>query len=380
MAKRAKEDDVLNAIDDELFSDLKSAINKEIPNSAFILGDDEAPTDVKEYVSSGSYQLDTLISNKESGGGFPVGRVTEITGLEASGKSLLAIEACRDTQKKGGICIYIDTENATDLTFLVNMGLNPKRLIYVQVPTTEEVFQVIEKTVERITEKYKSKKNRPIVTVIWDSLAQTSTQAEVEGGYGDMQYASQAKVIGKGMRKIVQFLGASNVCFIILNQLKYKIGVVFGDPLQSSGGMATKYACSVRVRLTRKGKLLGPDKKAIIGYETQAEVIKNKVGPPGGKCLFDIFFNRGVSDDSKVLDFLTSKGLVQEVTSQKSLFVLETGEGIEFKNKEWLNISREHNEYIQRLVKKSLVTDLANPEFNLSEVERVEVSESELPE
>ena len=231
MAKKAKEEEFLSAIDDDLFSDLKSSINKEIPNSAFILGDDDAPTDVKEYVSSGSYQLDTLISNKESGGGFPVGRVTEISGLESSGKSLLAIEACRDTQKKGGICIYIDTENATDLSFLVNMGLNPKRLIYVQVPTTEEVFQVIEKTVERITEKYKSKKNRPIVTVIWDSLAQTSTQAEIEGSYSDMQYASQAKVIGKGMRKIVQFLGASNVCFIILNQLKYKIGVVFGDPL-----------------------------------------------------------------------------------------------------------------------------------------------------
>ena len=227
-----KEEEFIGFGDQEIYQELKSVVNKQIPNSAFILGDDDAPNIVNDFISLGSYQLDTIISNKADKGGAPVGRITEISGLNSSGKSLIAIEACRATQRKNGICLYIDTENATSLEWLVNLGLDPKRLVYIQVQTTEEVFQTVESVVGHLLEKYKGKKTRPIITIIWDSVAQTSTQAENEGSYSDMQMASQAKVIGKGIRKITQFLGASNVCFIILNQLKMKMNVPnkYSDP------------------------------------------------------------------------------------------------------------------------------------------------------
>lgn len=232
MAKQ-KKDDIVDMIDigDDIHRELKEAINKQVAGSAFILGDDDTPTDVNEWISTGSYQLDSLISNRPDVGGFPVGRISEVSGFESSGKSLIAIEACKDTQKKGGIVVYIDTESATSIPFLENMGIDPRRLVYVQVPTTEEVFETVQAVVDKIREKYKGKKKKPIITIIWDSVAQTSTLAEVEGEFSDQQYASQAKVIGKALRKTVQYLAASNVCFIALNQLKYKIGVVFGNPL-----------------------------------------------------------------------------------------------------------------------------------------------------
>lgn len=372
MAKQ-KKDDIVDMIDigDDIHRELKEAINKQVAGSAFILGDDDTPTDVNEWISTGSYQLDSLISNRPDVGGFPVGRISEVSGFESSGKSLIAIEACKDTQKKGGIVVYIDTESATSIPFLENMGIDPRRLVYVQVPTTEEVFETVQAVVDKIREKYKGKKKKPIITIIWDSVAQTSTLAEVEGEFSDQQYASQAKVIGKALRKTVQYLAASNVCFIALNQLKYKIGVVFGNPLTTTGGMALRYACSVRVELTRSKKIEA-NEKAIIGYETKAKIVKNKVGPPGGECTFDIYFNRGVSDDEQTLKFLKKNNLIDEITSQRSALQLADGSKIEFKNKEFDAVFGQHADYIKGLVKASLVVDLTNPELSTT---RVEVSD-----
>lgn len=217
-------------VKDDLASVLADNLNKKFKSSNykvayFLEGDTDAPSDVKEWVSTGSTMLDLAISNRPYGG-LPVGRIIEITGLEASGKSLLAAHALADTQKKGGLAVYIDTENAVSREFLEAIGVDLKEMLYVPLETIEDIFEAMDTIVESVRKSSKSR----IVTIVVDSVAGASTKQEMAADFDKDGWAtSKAIILSKAMRKITNFVGRERICLIFTNQLRTRLDVTFGD-------------------------------------------------------------------------------------------------------------------------------------------------------
>jgi len=309
----AKKSTVLTKQDD-FSADLISQLNKEAGSQiAWNLQADSAPTNIKRWISTGSRQLDSILSNRVIGG-FPEGRIVEVSGESSSGKTHLVLHAAKSTQKMGGIVVYIDTENATNLDNLIRLGINVnERFVFVQTACTEEVFQVAENA---ILKARAMKKDVP-VTIIWDSVAATSPKAELEGDYDQNTIGLQARVIGKGLRKITNIIGNQNVLFLLVNQLRKNIGVMFGDPNTTPGGMSLPYSCSIRIRITSSGQAQIKDKNDNpIGIKVKAKTIKNKVSKPFRDCEFKIIFGEGIDETEEVFDLFrthcetTKNGLV----------------------------------------------------------------------
>ena len=285
------------SIRDELASTLADNLNKRFKKhqaAYFLSGESGAPTEVREFVSSGSSMLDLVISNGPNGG-FPVGRITEITGLEASGKSLLAAHTLANTQKKGGVAVYIDTENAVSHEFLQAIGVDLQKMLYVPLDTIEDIFEAIEHIIETI----RSSDRDRLVTIVVDSVAGSTTKVEAESDYDKDGWAtSKAIIISKAMRKITNMIGRQKVTLIFTNQLRQKLGVMFGDPWTTSGGKALAFHSSVRLRLKQMGqikmKIEGVDQ--VIGIKCRAQVVKNRVGPPLRMINYDMYFDSGIDD------------------------------------------------------------------------------------
>jgi len=218
-------------VHNDLASVLADSLNKKFKASNykvayFLEGDEDSPCNVEEWISTGNTMLDLAISNRPNGG-FPVGRIVEITGLEASGKSLLAAHALVSTQKKGGLAVYIDTENAVSREFLESIGLDLKEMLYVPLETIEDIFDSIETVVEAVR---KSSKDR-LVTIVVDSIMGASTKVEMAADYEKDGWATtKAILLSKAMRKITNMIGRQRVCLIFTNQLRTRLGVTFGDP------------------------------------------------------------------------------------------------------------------------------------------------------
>ena len=317
---------------DELAGVLADTINKQFKDmkvAYFLDGTDTTPTDIKDFVSTGSTMLDLAISNKPDGG-IAVGRITELNGLESSGKSLLGAHMLAETQKKGGVAVYIDTETAVSTEFLTAIGVDVDNMLYLHLETVEDIFHAIEEIVAKVRESDRDR----LVTILVDSLAAASTNVEMEADFDKDGWAtSKAIIISKAMRKITQMIGRQQIALVFTNQLRQKLGVMFGDPWTTSGGKALPFHASTRIRLKNTGPI--KDKKNnTIGMKMRAQVIKNRLGPPMRHADFELYFETGIDDDGSWLKVMKDHKLVKQGGSWYTMQDHKDKE-VKFQSKDW---------------------------------------------
>jgi recombination protein RecA len=343
---------------DELGSIIADNLNKKfkaqnIKTAYFLEGDEEAPTLVKEWVSSGSTILDLAISNRKNGG-FPVGRVSEITGLEQSGKSLLAAHALLTTQKRGGLAVYIDTENAISKEYLAAIGLDLKKMLYICLETVEDIFEAVEKMIADVRVSDRNK----LVTIVVDSIAGASTKTEMAADFDKDGYATaKALIISKAMRKITNLIGRERICLILTNQLRQKLNApAFSDPWVTPGGKSIPFHASVRIRLSSIGAIKSKREgvEEVVGSRVKAKLVKNRVGPPLRECEYEIYFDSGIDDYSSWLSTMKNYGLVNQSGAWYSWTNRKTGEVIKFQSKE----------FVDKIIKNEQLHDMVYDEIS----------------
>jgi recombination protein RecA len=347
-------------LEDSLANTLADSINKQfkgqnLKTAFFLDGDVDSPSNVSEWISSGCSMLDLAISNRPYGG-FPVGRITEITGLEASGKSLLAAHTLAETQKKGGLAVYIDTESATSSEFLTAIGVDLKTMLYIPLETIEEIFETIETIVEGVR---KSDKDR-MVTIVVDSIMGASTKIEMSAEYDKDGYAtSKSIILSKAMRKVTNWIARERICLIFTNQLRVKMGVSFGDQWTTAGGKAIPFHASVRLRLKNTGQIKAKvgGVEQIVGSKTNVQVVKNRMGPPHRKVDYEIYYDSGIDNYGGWLAIMKNFDLVKQSGAWYTLEDVdhETGETfgeMKFQSKDFVEKVINNPETKDRLYKR----------------------------
>lgn len=329
---------------DSLLANLASELNKnnkEGGKIAYFLDEQDDPSTISDWISTGSSLLDLAISNRPNGG-LPVGRMVEFNGLEGTGKSLVSAHIVANTQKKGGKAIFIDTENAAAPDFWKSLGVDLSNLLYIQRETVEDIFTTMEQAIAYI------RKDQPdaLLTIIVDSVAAASTKAELESDHGKDGYATgKAIIISKALRKITTMIGRQKVLIVFTNQLRQNLNASpFGDQYTVSGGKGLPYHCSVRVRLNNAGQLKLPD-KTVIGNECKAVVVKNRMGPPQRHVFFNIYFDSGIADYASWLEVLKEKTYVKPAGSAGLKYVALNGEEVVFKSENFIKLLDDRPEF-----------------------------------
>jgi recombination protein RecA len=331
---------------------LAGELNKQSKDQkvAFFLNDDEAPTNVDGWVSTGCAMLDVAISNRPYGG-LPVGRITEITGLEQSGKSLVSAHLLAETQKQGGVAVLIDTETAVSRDFLEAIGVDVSKLLYVTADSVEQIFDMTETIIEKVRETSKDK----LVTIVVDSVAAASTTNELASDYKKDGYATdKAIIISKAMRKITNMIGRQKISLVFTNQLRQKMNAMFGDPWTTSGGKALAFHASVRLRLKNMGqiKMKQGGQERTVGMKVRCQVVKNRMGPPLRAADFEIYFDRGIDNYGSWLKVMKENNLVKQAGAWYTYVDTETGEEIKFQSKDFIEMMGEKEALREQIYKK----------------------------
>lgn len=259
------------------------------------LGDDQAPPDV-QVVSTGSLGLDVALGV----GGLPRGRVIEIYGPESSGKTTLTLHVVAEMQKVGGTCAFVDAEHALDTQYAKKLGVNLNDLLISQPDTGEQALEMVDALV----------RSGAVDLIVVDSVAALVPRAEIEGDMGDSLPGLQARLMSQALRKLTASIGRSNCTVIFINQIRMKIGVMFGSPETTTGGNALKFYASVRLDIRRVGGIKKGDE--IVGNETRVKVVKNKVAPPFKEAMFDIMYGEGISREGEIIDMGVAHDIVEK--------------------------------------------------------------------
>ena len=307
-------------------SSIEKAFGK---GSIMRLGNEEALVKDVQAISTGSISLDIALGV----GGLPRGRIIEIYGPESSGKTTLALHAIAEAQKRGGIAAFIDAEHALDVVYARKLGVRTDDLLISQPDTGEQALEIAETLV----------RSGAIDVLVIDSVAALVPKAELEGEMGDAHMGVQARLMSQALRKLTGTISKSSTIVVFINQIRMKIGVVFGNPETTTGGNALKFYASQRLDIRRIGAI--KDGEEVIGNRTRVKVVKNKVAPPFKEVEFDIMYGHGISREGDVLDLASNEGIVEKSGTWFSFGGERIGQGRE-QSKAFL---REHPEVLQQV-------------------------------
>jgi len=276
---------------------------------------DPSKMQMVEAYSTGSLGLDIALGV----GGIPKGRIVEIYGPEASGKTTLALQVAAQVQKKGGTVVFIDAEHALDVNYAKRLGVDTKRLLVSQPDCGEQALEICETLIH----------SGSVDLVVVDSVAALVPRAEIDGEMDDQQPGLQARLMSKGLRKLTAITSKSNTTIIFINQMRMKIGVMFGSPETTSGGNALKFYASVRLDVRRIGSLKDDANAEVKGSRVRVKVVKNKVAPPFREAEFDFVFNEGISYTGELIDIGSEKGIIDKAGAWYSFKGERIGQGRE---------------------------------------------------
>jgi recombination protein RecA len=276
------------------------------------LGKSDTPVEVST-VSTGSLGLDIALGI----GGLPRGRIVEVYGPESSGKTTLALQAVAESQKQGGICAFIDAEHALDATYARKLGVNLDDLLISQPDTGEQALEIVDTLV----------RSGAIDVLVIDSVAALTPRAEIEGEMGDQLPGLQARLMSQALRKLTGSISRSNTTVIFINQIRMKIGVMFGSPETTTGGNALKFYASVRLDIRRIGSI--KEREEVVGNQTRVKVVKNKLAPPFKQVEFDIMYGEGISKTGELVDLGVKAGIIEKSGAWFSYDSQRLGQGRE---------------------------------------------------
>jgi len=330
-------------VDEQKKQALKAAlaqIDKQFgKGSVMFLGDEQAQADI-ESVSTGSLSLDIALGI----GGLPRGRVVEIYGPESSGKTTLTLHVIAEMQKLGGTAAFIDAEHALDPQYARRLGVNTDDLLISQPDTGEQALEITDMLV----------RSGGVDIVVIDSVAALTPKAEIEGEMGASHMGLQARLMSQALRKLTSNIKKTNTMVIFINQLRMKIGVMFGNPETTTGGNALKFYASVRLDIRRIGAIKKGDE--ILGNETRVKVLKNKVAPPFKQAEFQILYNQGISRESEIIDLGVTHGFVEKAGAWYSVEGERIGQGKD-NARDYLIENTELSQSIEAKIREKLMSD-----------------------
>lgn len=314
-------------------------IDKQFGKGAVISMKDQAIANL-EVISTGSLGLDIALGV----GGLPKGRIVEIYGPESSGKTTMTLHLAAECQKAGGTVVFIDAEHALDPSYAQKLGVKVEDLLVAQPDTGEQALEIVDSLV----------RSGAVDLVIVDSVAALTPKAEIEGEMGDQHMGLQARLMSQALRKLTGNIKRSNTLVVFINQIRMKIGVMFGSPETTTGGNALKFYASVRLDIRRIGSV--KDKEEVVGNETRVKVVKNKVAPPFRQAEFEIYYNEGISRLGEMIEFGVKVGCIEKAGTWYSYKTTRIGQGKE-NVRQYLKEHPEIAQSIEAIIREKLLVN-----------------------